>query len=203
MASRLPSQSEREKRSRLLALLDQGKVLIQVDTRKQGIDVPEAFANQPLVSFRLSHRFHLDTFEIGPLSVHASLSFDVGIHHCVFPWDSIFVMTAEVTGETVVFPSSAPAEYLELVETLQRAHAKMLSDRDSIDGHAPAAPFAQHESGMDAVPVSKMGDQQPSIDQRVHLTLHTEPQAETPESQEIREEEPEGKKKPHLTLVDP
>ena len=125
MPSRLPNASERLKRGRLTSLLGQGKVLIQVDTRHEDVDVPDEVGGLPLVSFRLSHRFHLDVFEVGPLAVIASLSFDQGTHRCVFPWNSIFGMTAEATGETEVFEESAPPEYLALVQSLQAAQGEL------------------------------------------------------------------------------
>ena len=125
MTAQLPNASDREKRGRLVELLSEGKVLIQVDTRHEGVDVPDEVSGQPLVSFRLSHKFHLDVFEIGPSSVVASLSFDTGSYRCIFPWSAIFCMTSEVTGTSAIFEESAPDEYLALVQALKKAQDKL------------------------------------------------------------------------------
>ena len=125
MTAQLPNASDREKRGRLLEFLSEGKVLIQVDTRHEGVDVPDEVSGQPLVSFRLSHKFHLDVFEIGPSSVVASLSFDTGSYRCTFPWSAIFCMTSEVTGDSAIFEESAPDEYLPLIQALKKAQDKL------------------------------------------------------------------------------
>ncbi len=161
MPTRLPNASERLKRGRLTSLLAQGKVLIQVDTRHDEVDVPEEVSGLPMVSFRLSHRFQLDVFEIGPLAVVASLSFDQGSHRCVFPWDAIFGMTAEASGETAIFEESAPSEYLTLIQALQEAQQELAQD-----------PSEAEEAPEDEEPVMASEDNAPpSPTTRSHLTL--------------------------------
>ncbi|MEZ4464594.1 MAG: hypothetical protein R3F43_08840 [bacterium] len=40
MTARFPTATERERRARLIELLDEGKVLIQVAPRHPGVDLP-------------------------------------------------------------------------------------------------------------------------------------------------------------------
>ncbi len=109
MELRLPTPSEREKRRRLNALLAEGLVTIHLNPRCEGVELPEHLMDQPSVSLNLSHRFALKTFEIGPLSIRAGLSFGGTRFLCQLPWSSIFGLVQEGQ-EPLLFPEEFPAE---------------------------------------------------------------------------------------------
>lgn len=107
---RFPDPSEREKRARLIEMLDVGKVMVYVDPRRPGVDLPIHLRGQVAVPLNLSRRFGLDVFEIGPLSVKASLSFGGERHLCVLPYRAIFGYYGHSDGSRLVFADSVPPE---------------------------------------------------------------------------------------------
>lgn len=109
---RFPSPAEREKRARLLEMLDAGKVMVYVDPRRPGVDLPAQFNGQVAVPLNLSHRFALDTFDIGPLAVRASLSFGGERHLCVLPYAAMFGFYGHADQTRVVFADALPSEVI-------------------------------------------------------------------------------------------
>jgi len=107
---RFPDPAEREKRSRLLEMLDQGKVMIYVDPRRPGVDVPVHLRSEVAVPLNLSHRFGLSVFDVGPLAVKASLSFGGQRYLCVLPYAAIFGYVGHADGTRVVFADALPPE---------------------------------------------------------------------------------------------
>lgn len=119
--ARFPSPAEREKRGKLVELLDEGKVLIGVDATRDGVQLPAHLMERPVVWLALSRRFGLDVFEVGPLEVRANLSFGGVRHLCVVPWAAVFQMTSEATGEEAVFADALSPPVLRMFATaLQR-----------------------------------------------------------------------------------
>lgn len=112
---RFPDSAEREKRARLLGMLDAGKVMVYVDPRVAGVDLPLQFSGQVAVPLNLSHQFGLEVFEIGPLAVRASLSFGGERHLCVLPYRSMFGLYGHADGTRVLFRDALPPE-VALVE---------------------------------------------------------------------------------------
>ena len=129
---RFPSESERQKRARLIELLDTGVVLVNLDPRVEGADVPTQFRQQPVLGLNLSRRYHLDVFEVGPLAVKASLSFGGDRYLCVLPWTAIFSMSAQADGTSESWPESFPPELLA-----QIARGAARRDGEAADEGAP------------------------------------------------------------------
>lgn len=118
---RFPDSAEREKRARLLTMLDTGKVMVYVDPRRPGVDLPRQFNGQVAVPLNLSHRFGLDVFEVGPLAVRANLSFGGQRHLCVLPYRAIFGLYGHADGSRVLFADALPPE-VAVVEQDAREH---------------------------------------------------------------------------------
>lgn len=128
MKDALPPSADREKRRVLEQLLDEGMVMVHLDARRDGVDVPEHLRSDPALALNLSHRFHLDVFDIGSDAVEASLSFQGRTYLCRLPWTAIFALTSHVTGRSIVFPTSVPPELRPTLLAAIEAHRDEPSD---------------------------------------------------------------------------
>lgn len=111
-AARFPTPAERARRARLIEMLDEGKVLLQVAPRHPEVDLPDHLRGELVVGLAISRRFGLRVLELGPLAVKAELSFGGERYLCVLPWLSIFSMKSYVTDAQAFFPESVPGELL-------------------------------------------------------------------------------------------
>ncbi len=85
-------------------------VMVHLDARRDGVDVPEQHRGHPALALNLSRAFRLDVFEVGPFSVAASLSFQGEIYQCVIPYGAIFSMTSKADGQSRIFADAVPPE---------------------------------------------------------------------------------------------
>ncbi len=129
---RFPDPSEREKRARLIALLDEGLVQVHVDARRDGVEVPAHLRDDPMLVLNLSRRFQLDVFEVGPLEVKASLSFGGNRQICVLPWSAVWAMSCDATGERAVFEDAIPPELLAAAEAAAATLAREAGDAGGV-----------------------------------------------------------------------
>lgn len=127
MTTRFPTEQERKKRARLDEMLNEGLVLVHLDARHEGVDVPEHLKSELALILSLSRRFGLEVFELGPLAVRASLSFGGVRHMCVLPWEAIFGLTIQATGAQTVFPESLPTEIRVALQSRSEAEASEVS----------------------------------------------------------------------------
>ncbi len=185
--ARFPSPAEREKRGKLVELLDEGKVLIGVDVTRDGVELPPHLMERPVVWLALSRRFGLDVFEVGPLEIRANLSFGGVRHLCVVPWVAVFQMTSEATGEEAVFADALSPPVLRMFAT---ALQRRLSEAEE---EAPTPTLVESPGGGDD---RSDGDSEPAGD-------------EAPDADEGREEsarrddaKDSPPRRPHLRLVD-
>ena len=106
MGSRPPMS----KRSVLEKLLDDSMVLITLDARYEGVDVPGHLLGDIQLRLNLSHRFGLP-LELDELGVHATLTFGGVSHDCHVPWDAIYMIVSHATGQPFIFPSDVPSDF--------------------------------------------------------------------------------------------
>ena len=103
---------------RFAGMIEHGLVLVTLDTRSPGVDVPEIFRGTPQLHLSFSRRFGLEDFDYDENCVRATLSFDHGDHRCVVPWAAVYGLTCESIDERVAFPESFPQELLALLPEL-------------------------------------------------------------------------------------
>lgn len=181
--ARFPSPAEREKRAKLVELLDDGKVLIGVDVTRDGVELPAHLMERPVIWLALSRRFGLDVFEVGPLEVRANLSFGGVRHLCVVPWTAVFQMTSEASGEEVVFADALSPPVLRMFATaLQRRLSEAEQEAPTAELVEPRATDGEESGDAD--------DERPAGDER----------AETPRGEDG--EPADRPRRPHLRLVD-
>ena len=114
-----------------MGLLADGMVMIHLDTRRDGVDVPEQHRGHPALALNLSRAFRLDVFEVGPFAVHASLSFQGEVYRCVLPYDAIFSMTSKVDGQSRVFADALPPELAAMADAAETAPVDTLDTPES------------------------------------------------------------------------
>ena len=100
------------KRSLLERLLDQGMVMVHLDARRDGVDVPGEFRGEADLRLNFSYRFSHGDLALGEDEVNATLNFSGGPYRCEVPLSAIFAVVSHVTGEGFFFPGDAPPEAL-------------------------------------------------------------------------------------------
>ncbi|HET6347198.1 MAG TPA: hypothetical protein VFH51_19855 [Myxococcota bacterium] len=99
------------KKNVLEQLLEQGMVLVAMNARVEGVDVPAHLGKDPQLRLNLSYRFGLP-MSIDDWGVAATLTFAGIPYNCRFPWNAIFLMVSHVSGQPYLFPDDIPPELL-------------------------------------------------------------------------------------------
>ncbi|QED26875.1 hypothetical protein FRD01_06390 [Microvenator marinus] len=110
-------------------LIESGIVMVTLDTRVEGVHVPQQFAGMPQLHLNFSYDYQIPDFDFDGEGVRASLSFSGVNTFCEIPWDAVYMMRPETIEDSVVFPMSFPQEILdmlppEILEELQAAQAE-------------------------------------------------------------------------------
>jgi stringent starvation protein B len=96
----------------LESLLDRGMVMVTVDARRPGVDVPLQFADDPRLRLNLSYRFQLP-LEMNEWGVRATLTFGGMPHDCKLPWNSVYQMYSHATKDQFLFPADVPEDLVQ------------------------------------------------------------------------------------------
>jgi stringent starvation protein B len=110
MTSRFPTEHERRKREILNRLLEAGLVAVQLDSRCEGVDVPDEHLNQMALVLNLSRKFNQRVLELGPLGLTASLSFNGTPYTCAIPYAALYSAVSQNEGKHYLFSESIPEE---------------------------------------------------------------------------------------------
>lgn len=108
------------KRDALESLLANGDVLLQLDPRREGVDVPPGLRAQSLLVLRVGLNMPLP---IGDLTIshggiRATLSFSRSPYLVEIPWQAVFGMVSEA-GEGLLWTQDVPVEVLEQMLEIQ------------------------------------------------------------------------------------
>lgn len=99
------------KRDTMESFLGEGMVLVQLDSRVDGVEVPEHLKGDPTLRLNISGRFGLP-LHVDDWGVHATLTFQGDPFECKLPWSAIYIVISHVTGEPCLFPTDVPPEYV-------------------------------------------------------------------------------------------
>lgn len=91
-------------------LLEQGMVLVTLDARVAGVDVPKHLKDDAQLRLNLSYRFGLP-MDVDASGVTATLTFAGAPFTCRLPWSAIYLLVSHVTGRPILFPSDVPSEF--------------------------------------------------------------------------------------------
>ncbi len=125
------------KRESLLEMLDAGLVMLHLDARADGVDVPTQFREDPHLRLNVSYNFNLATFIIGDDFIEASLSFGGATHLCVIPWSAVFGMTSTVTADFKLWPEDMPPELLQQAAALADAEPHDAAESEEEEEESP------------------------------------------------------------------
>lgn len=143
-----------EKEALIGEMLERSMVMLTVDARAPGVEVPPRLRQDPQLRLNLSYRFGLQ-LELGPWGIHTTLTFGGVPHSCKLPWSAIYQVFSHQTSEQYVFLEDVPddlaallAEDLPAVAT-EQGEAKEerrprlsivppLADEAPLDGEAPS-----------------------------------------------------------------
>lgn len=95
--------------------------MVHLDARRPGVVVPAQYASDAHLRLNLSYRYSIPDLEVGDDDVQATLSFGGRPFHCVLPWDAIFGITSQASGDGQVWPEDLP---VEVVQTFAERHAQ-------------------------------------------------------------------------------
>lgn len=87
-------------------MIDEGMVMVTLDPRVPGVEVPPKFEGLPELRLNFSHLFHIDDFDYDARGVRASLSFEGVRHFCDVPWSAVSMLYSHETSDLVVFEPS-------------------------------------------------------------------------------------------------
>ena len=147
-----------DKKQTLLGYLSRGVAMVHLDARRSGVTVPPQYAQDAHLRLNLSYRYSIPDLEVSDERVQATLSFGGRPFRCILPWDSIFGITCQASGDGQVWPEDLPSEVKETADRRRRESARA----------APARP------SLSAVPGGSEGrqsDPAKAPDDRPHLRL--------------------------------
>jgi len=103
-----------EKHDVLERLLDEGPVLIQLDARRPGVDVPGEFTDDARLVLRLGFGLTppIHDLSLCDEGVSATLTFSGSPYHCVVPWHAMYAVVSTVGDRRMVWPEDIPSEAL-------------------------------------------------------------------------------------------
>jgi len=99
------------KRTVVDAMLKDGPVLLHLDPRRDGVEVPDGFRADPRLVLRIGHRLSppIPDLEVDEDGLRATLTFRAVPHHCAIPWHAVFAVVSE-DGQGLVFAEDVPPE---------------------------------------------------------------------------------------------
>ncbi|MFT7580176.1 MAG: hypothetical protein ACI9MR_001843 [Myxococcota bacterium] len=100
-----------QKRRHMLDMLDRGLVMIHLDPRVEGVEIPDQFRGDPVLRLNVAYGFNLPALTVDADGIYAVLSFNRLDFGCVMPWPAVFALTSPDDGhEGAVWPTAIPAE---------------------------------------------------------------------------------------------
>lgn len=117
------------KKNVLEQLLDQGMVLVALDARIDGVEVPSHLGRDAQLRLNLSYRFGLP-MTVDDWGILATLTFAGVPFACRFPWRSVFLLVSHVSGQPYLFPDDIPPELLSQATAEAGIDAKIFTSAD-------------------------------------------------------------------------
>ncbi len=99
-----------EKKQNLEKLLGFGTIMVFVDARKTGVEVPEQHRGNAQLPLNLDYTFQIPDFKVCDDRIEASLSFSRQRYFCVIPFDAIYAVSSKAVNEALVYPENLPPD---------------------------------------------------------------------------------------------
>lgn len=91
-------------------MIEDGMVMVTLDSRRPGVDVPAEFRGVPALNLNFSLRFYIEDFDWDLDGVRATLAFESGEYLCIVPWTAVYVMSCVTSEKVFVAPDDMPEE---------------------------------------------------------------------------------------------
>jgi len=132
-------------------MIEQGVVMVTLDARRDGVEVPAKHEGDPRLNLNFSHGFQVPDFRYDSDGVRASLLFDGRDVWCDVPWEAVYMLHSQGTDEIVQFPSSMPEEILEAVPELKHVLAELeeLGDLGELEGEEESSGDDEDDGNSD------------------------------------------------------
>jgi len=173
---------EPDKRTELLRLLDDGLVMVHLDPRTEGVEVPAHLTADPVLRLNLAYGFNLPSLEIDEEGVYAVLSFGGRDFGCWLPWSSIFAITLpDQEHQGCLWPEDLPDELDPLFESVR--HLNRDSAAPAIIAPPQENPFSVIEGGgvePKALAVAAEPESSTDFEESPHLTQVSSPASDEP-----------------------
>ncbi len=118
------------KKDILLSYLNEGKTMIVLDSRKEGVELPPHLMNLLQVKLNLSYRFANKIFEITDDQIKVNLSFGGKTFTCVIPMDAIYYIALYETSEGTPFLEDMPEIFVQMAQELDDVDFEDLEEKD-------------------------------------------------------------------------
>jgi len=102
-----------QKKKELERLLEQGTVMVFIDSRSDGVQVPDEFMGNPQLGLNFDYSFQIPDFKILEDRLEATLEFFGTMNFfCVLPFESIYAIKSDRIQESVFFPEDVPTDFI-------------------------------------------------------------------------------------------
>ena len=130
---------EQDKRAAVETALDDGIVMLHIDARRDGVDVPGHLLGDPQLLLSVAYGFRLPALDVDDDGIYAVLRFGSQDFGCTIPWNALYAITQpEFEGRGVLWPPSIPPEALLAAPQLQGLQRVTIgAPADAEDGSTP------------------------------------------------------------------
>jgi len=99
-------------------LLGRGAVLLHIDARTDGAQVPEHLRGDPKLVLRFGHGLApaIRDLEVDDEGVSGTLTFGGAPFHCMLPWNAVYAAVSEADQQAMVWPDDVPSTVLESLQ---------------------------------------------------------------------------------------
>lgn len=149
---KLETFSDEDKQAQMLQLLQFGTVMVFVDSRNEGVIVPDHLKDDYQLRLNFDYAFEIGDFRVLPDRLEASLSFNKKDFFCIIPFDAIYLMVNHYIQRGSLFVMSVPTEMLEVFANVNAAEETIEKPQlKPIAGQAEE----KNEDGEDSSPPQK------------------------------------------------
>jgi stringent starvation protein B len=135
-------------------LIEMGPVLVHLDPRRNTI-VPDPYASRAMLTLRFGRNLSPPVIGMGwdDEDLGATLTFGGEQHIVVVPWEAMFALTSEATGQTATWIADVPEEFRTsaAAPATKQSHLSLVPE-DATSGDLPAPPPRTEVPDLRVVP---------------------------------------------------
>ena len=98
------------KKIQLERLLKNGTVMVMLDARRTGVQVPSEHMGNPQLALNFDFMYNIPDFKVQDDRIEATLEFGPMNFFCVLPFEAVYGYRPHSGDEVVVFPESVPKD---------------------------------------------------------------------------------------------